>query len=256
VGCAVLVVAAGTSATAATAGRRAASGALDLHAELLVKSLRFGACPAGTPVEIECHPRSGSGRVPGLGDVTVAYLFETDAQTCGGGDIRVPGYTVVLTVRGKGELELTLDEATGCLGEAAARSPTQTYTVTGGTGVYAGASGAGRVDRTLHQTEQGAAGTETFTGSLSVPGLEFDLTPPQLTGARARTVRAARHARRARVTYRVAATDAADGPVAVVCRPASGSRFPVGRTLVRCSATDGSGNTAKAAFRVTVRARR
>jgi hypothetical protein len=37
------------------------------------------------------------------------------------------------------------------------------------------------------------------------------------------------------------------------CSPASGSTFPVGTTTVRCTATDGSGNTGRMSFDVTVR---
>ena len=40
----------------------------------------------------------------------------------------------------------------------------------------------------------------------------------------------------ARVSFKVTATDAVDGPVPAVCAPKSGSRFRIGRTTVRCSA--------------------
>jgi hypothetical protein len=59
-----------------------------------------------------------------------------------------------------------------------------------------------------------------------------------------------------RVTYTVNAVDAVDGSVPVSCQPASGSRFKIGRTLVRCSATDNSANTQTATFTVIVKARR
>ncbi|PVE11558.1 VWA domain-containing protein [Streptomyces scopuliridis] len=47
----------------------------------------------------------------------------------------------------------------------------------------------------------------------------------------------------ARVELTVTAVDANDGRLPVRCTPASGSVFPVGRTLVTCSATDSNGNT-------------
>jgi hypothetical protein len=56
----------------------------------------------------------------------------------------------------------------------------------------------------------------------------------------------------AAVTYRVRADDDRDGAVTAVCVPPSGSRFAVGRTTVRCSATDRAGNLADATFPVTV----
>ena len=125
----------------------------------------------------------------------------------------------------------------------------QSFTVTGGTGPYAGASGSGTLERNI----QFGRRNETWTGMLAVPGLEFDVTPPTLTGARSKTVRAPRRARRVRVTYRVTAIDAVDGQVRVACAPRSGARFPIGRTFVTCEATDSSGNAAGARFAVRVK---
>jgi hypothetical protein len=48
------------------------------------------------------------------------------------------------------------------------------------------------------------------------------------------------------------ASDVVDGPVAVNCSPASGSRFPLGTNLVTCTATDSNGNTATSYFAVYV----
>lgn len=89
-----------------------------------------------------------------------------------------------------------------------------------------------------------------------IRSLTFDLIPPTLSGATAKTVRVPKKAKTARVTYRVTATDDVDGSVPVACQPRSGSRFKVGRTTVRCEATDSSANTAMAAFTVTVKRRR
>lgn len=54
------------------------------------------------------------------------------------------------------------------------------------------------------------------------------------------------------VTYTVTAVDAVDGPVPVVCSPASGSTFALGTTQVMCTARDAVGNVAMAMFNVTV----
>jgi hypothetical protein len=82
-----------------------------------------------------------------------------------------------------------------------------------------------------------------------------DLHPPKLTGAVTKTVRAAKGAKSARVTFEVTAT--ADGrDIPVSCEPPSGSRFPLGRTTVRCWSSDSSRNTAFASFTVTVIPRR
>jgi hypothetical protein len=98
-------------------------------------------------------------------------------------------------------------------------------------------------------------GTETWTGTLVVPGFEFDVTPPTLSGARSKIVRAPNLAKRVRVTYKVTAGDAVDGQVAVTCQPRSGTRFPIGRTVVACEASDTSANIRRAKFVITVKRR-
>ncbi|MET0165776.1 MAG: PxKF domain-containing protein, partial [Vicinamibacterales bacterium] len=55
------------------------------------------------------------------------------------------------------------------------------------------------------------------------------------------------------VTYLLpTASDLVDGSVAVDCKPASGSTFPVGSTSVSCSAKDAHGNASQSAFNVVV----
>ncbi|HZQ02664.1 MAG TPA: HYR domain-containing protein [Gaiellaceae bacterium] len=49
------------------------------------------------------------------------------------------------------------------------------------------------------------------------------------------------------------ASDNRDGSVAVSCVPASGSQFPLGDTVVTCSAHDAAGNSATSTFTVSVR---
>ncbi len=49
------------------------------------------------------------------------------------------------------------------------------------------------------------------------------------------------------------ATDASDPNVDVICVPASGSTFPLGTTVVDCTATDQAGNVAKATFTIVVK---
>ncbi|SCL54400.1 component of the Tol biopolymer transport system [Micromonospora eburnea] len=47
----------------------------------------------------------------------------------------------------------------------------------------------------------------------------------------------------ARVTYRASAVDSAERPLPVRCEPPSGSLFPIGQTVVTCTATDSAGRT-------------
>jgi hypothetical protein len=56
----------------------------------------------------------------------------------------------------------------------------------------------------------------------------------------------------ARVRFSASATDQVDGLVPVACSPSSGASFPLGATLVTCSAVDRSGYTALGDFLVAV----
>ncbi len=56
------------------------------------------------------------------------------------------------------------------------------------------------------------------------------------------------------VTFTATATDAVDASVVVTCVPASGSTFPVGATVVNCSATNNRNKTATGSFNVNVNA--
>ncbi len=259
VGLATLV--GGTPVAAPASGgaeRTADTGMLALRAAFAWDSRRGNFCPPGTASSVECFSREGRGVVPGLGNVSESYIYfvETTPVGCPAGSFKVMGSTARFTVAGKGEIDLAVAESPDCLNLANVLTPRQAFTVTGGTGIYAGASGSGTLDHRGTMTATGAAGTDAWVGTLVVPGLAFDVTPPTLSGAVGKTVRAPRGAKRARVTYKITARDEVDGVVPVSCQPRSGSRFTIGRTLVSCSAADTSGNTRTAKFRITVKARR
>lgn len=254
----VLVVLAATAVAPFAAGgigSSEATGTLDLRASLRIQSVRGANCPPGSSASTECATRTGTGVVSGLGSVTESYTYVVAVThpSCPDGNVKVLGYPTSWTVAAKGEIRFVVATSPDCLSPLAGLNATQSFTITGGTGIYTGASGSGSVTRLLGQTDTGAAGTETWTSTLNVAGLEFDVTAPTIRGATSKTVRAPKRATRVRVTYAVTASDNVDGSVPVQCRPASGSRFKVGRTVVRCSATDASGNAATATFRVTVK---
>ncbi len=253
-----LIVVLATAALGAGGGhdRAAVSGMLDLRAELNMKS-REAACPPEFPQTIECHPRTGQGIVRGLGRVTETYSHDTTtaAPECRG-LVKVLGHAAVFAVEGKGEIRFAVAEAPTCFSPDAALRAPETFTVTGGTGIYTGASGNGRIELLVSFTDTGAIGVDTWIGTLIVPGLEFDVTPPTLRGATSKTVRIPKKRQSVRVTYNVTATDNADASLAVACKPGSGTRFRPGRNTVTCSATDSSGNTKTAAFAITVKRRR
>jgi hypothetical protein len=160
---------------------------------------------------------------------------------------------VTIDVARKGALMISVAELGRCVVQEPSRNEPQSFTIVGGTGLYTGASGQGTVDRQLGQTSSGAAGREKWIGTLTVPGLEFDVVAPVITGTVPKSVRVPKTAKRARVRYRVIARDAVDGVVPVLCRPRSGASFPLGRSLVRCAATDASGNESARSFGVVVR---
>jgi VCBS repeat protein/HYR domain-containing protein len=56
----------------------------------------------------------------------------------------------------------------------------------------------------------------------------------------------------AAVTYAASASDDRDAAPTLNCLPASGSTFPIGLTTVNCTATDASGNSSSASFKVRV----
>ena len=249
-----LMLLAGAAAVGANAGSQSAAATLSLNAKLRLVSI-LGPCPPGVSAST-CAERTSRGPFAGLGQATATYTFLADVgPPCADGWGKALAYPVRFAIASKGDIFFELAEGAQCVNEAdfAVRAQTQTFTVTGGTGIYAGASGTGTVTRVLVTTSSGSTGGETWTGTLTVPGLEFDLTQPTLAGATNKTVRAKKGAKSARVAFRVTAQDDRDGTLPVACTPRSGSRFKTGRTRVTCSSTDSSANTANASFTVTVR---
>ena len=92
-------------------------------------------------------------------------------------------------------------------------------------------------------------GQDTATATFRVTVL--DRAPPALTVPANKFLRTTRKAG-VPVTFTPTALDVVDGPVAVTCTPPSGSIFPIGSTVVACSATDRRGNAAVATFTVSV----
>ena len=239
----------------ASGGAKRGADSLTLHAEFHVAGLMV-ACPPEAPPEAEmCSQRSGTGLVPGLGFVTEDYMYfvdENPSPSCGG--VRALASTGQLNVSGKGTIRFDLAHSEQCVPDfAKANRP---FKITGGSGVYEGAAGTGTVNHDFHEEAGRGVGTDTWSGSLDVPGHEFDLTPPTLSGLVNRAVRVRKGVKRVRVKYRVTAQDMVDGSVPARCEPGSGSRLRVGRTVVKCSATDTSANTATGSFRVVVKSRR
>jgi hypothetical protein len=213
-------------------------------------------CPAGSPALAICQPHLSTGVVPGLGQVSMAYVYTVFPDpVCAGSAAKVLGYSARFTVQGRGEIDFAVAGLPDCFPAPSAtiQSTTQPFTVTGGSGAYAGASGNGVV---RHAGAPGLAGThgrDLWEGAVVVDGLAFDVTAPAISGAVGKVVRARHDATSARVVFRVTASDDVDGPRPVTCTPPSGKPFRVGTTRVRCSAADTSGNVSARSFAIVVR---
>lgn len=228
---------------------------LDLHASVSFVADVAAPCPPGTPATQTCPAVTGEAAVPGLGMVkeTLTEALHHGPPLCNENNVKFLGFPARWVVANKGEIDFALAPSPECITSA----PTLAFTVTGGTGIYAGASGSGTFSEVAHPGNDGKwRGVHTWTGPLRVPGLDFDVTAPTISGANDKVVKMKTTARRTTVSYTVTASDTVDGTVPVTCKPPSGSRFKVGKTRVSCTATDNSGNSASTQFTITVKAGR
>jgi len=255
----ILIIALAVLVTAPTslAGGSTSSGTLTLNAQVSsgYKFVERPFCPAGTPETTrECVQFvTRAGAIPGLGRSTITYVKYFDDTICPN-QVTQPK-NIVVDVAGKGQIDVAMQHPV-CANYAPS-SVVLNGTVSGGTGLFAAASGSLQLSSTVNSPQCGAGGcagssSDTWTGNVSVPGLEFDVTPPTFLGARSKGVKAPRNVKSVRVRYSVTAQDAG-GAVPAKCLPGSGSRFKVGRTKVWCTAEDTSANVATASFTVTVK---
>jgi hypothetical protein len=209
-------------------------------------------CPAGAQATTNCYSivSVGSAVVRGLVQVTTVpnlVFFDSFGTACARRHAQIQ-----LLVAGKGEIDLAT-KSSACIVPDQYTRFLDEVTVTGGSGRYAGASGGGLMDVQIHETGPGSGNSRvTWTGPLTIAGVNFDTSAPQIAGTTSKLVKT-RLAAGARVRYSVSATDATDGSVPAACLPKSGSLFRVGRTTVTCTAGDSSGYPATARFAITVK---
>ncbi len=209
-------------------------------------------CPPVAPATTFCYPASASPVLRGLGKTSMGWTIEEDLTDLDRNCVHAAIARLSIVVAGKGEIDLSA-RSEGC--QPYPDPQTLPYTVLGGSGAYAGATGSGSIVFLSHTEPPLRREIKVrLNGSIDVPGLTFDTTAPVFVPSKSRMVTTA-GARGARVRFSVRATDAVDGLVPVSCKPGSGSLFRIGRTRVTCSATDGSGNTATAGFTITVKSR-
>jgi hypothetical protein len=130
-------------------------------------------------------------------------------------------------------------------------------TCTGGDGTQSVGPGAkfplGTTQVTCSATDVfGHTGSRTF--NINVAYQTPDTTPPSIFVPADIALDATDPTGRV-VTFNVSATDTVSGPItapALSCVPSSGNTFPVGTTVVTCSAIDQQGNRATKTFNVTI----
>jgi hypothetical protein len=86
---------------------------------------------------------------------------------------------------------------------------------------------------------------------IDPPVFEPDKTAPVITCSEDTTVACAGE-KGAVVTFETSALDECDPSPTITCDPASGSEFPLGETVVTCTAVDESGNSSECSFAVMV----
>lgn len=206
-------------------------------------------CPAGTPDTTACYLWAGPGVVPGLGSAQESYeVFLDQADSA----CWHASWQTALTVAGRGEIDAAM-QIPGCANQNSPNNVPATFTVTGGSGSYAGATGSGTLATKPDETSFGSGTSiDTWQGTLDVPGLSFDTTAPTISHVANLHVKT-KAKKRARVIYKLPkANDPTDGNLPVTCRPAPGARFRIGHTRIHCKATDKDGNTATTSITITV----
>ncbi|HVL86561.1 MAG TPA: HYR domain-containing protein, partial [Candidatus Thermoplasmatota archaeon] len=201
-------------------------------------------------VPVVCAPASGS-EFP-LGSTLVTCRATDNAGNTVSGTFTVTVRDTTKPILSGVPASVTL-EATGPGGAAHAwEGPTAVDVVGGALSVVcAPASGStfglGTTTVTCSATDAaGNAAEATFAITVR------DTTPPAITLPSSITLGPVT-ADGARADFVVKASDLVDGPVAVACTPASGSTFPLGRTLVTCRATDAAGNQRSETLAIVVR---
>ena len=97
--------------------------------------------------------------------------------------------------------------------------------------------------------EQGINQTTDF---VVVVDPKTDTNPPVITVPSSTIQVNALSPSGAQVQYQASVTDDFGGSINLTCTPPAGSTFPIGETIVECSATDAAGNTGTSSFTITI----
>src|SRR5215471_373178 len=175
----------------ARGAERRASDSLEIHAVMSGSSSSNQVdCPPGTPSPNECFRYQGEGVVSGLGATTLRFTLVTKTPSPGCEVWSTPDLT--LTVVNRGRIDLVASDPTCQRDDSPSGS--MGFTVTGGSGIYAGARGDGTL--ATNQIEGTTKARFVWEGTITVPGVRFDTTSPTLAGLTNRTVKAPATAKR------------------------------------------------------------
>jgi len=220
-----------------------ASGVVVTYAVPTANDLVYG------PTAVTCLP--GSGNLFPLGD-TIVQCTSADVP----GNITTKTFKVTVVDTTPPRINVPADgavEATGLGGAIVTyATPTATDAVDGTDAVVctpaSGSLFGLGVNVVLCQATDGHGNTGHGSFRITVG----DSTPPLLALPATLTAEATGPAGAA-VTFTVAATDLVDGADPVHCSASSGDTFPLGSTVVQCSASDQHGNGSTGSFTILVR---
>ena len=197
-----------------------------------------------------CSPASGSTFPIGTTTVDCSVTDSDDNTTEGSFTITVIDSPPVLNLPGN-----ITAEATSLSGAVVNFIVTATDVMDGPlTPTCSETSGTFPIGDTTVDCSVTDSGGHTTAGSFTITVYD---SPPVLSLPGDITAEATSPAGAA-VNFSATATDLIDGPIPVICSPASGSTFPItgwfsSGVRVDCSATDSGGNTVSGSFRVRVR---
>lgn len=197
-----------------------------------------------------CTPISGSAFA--LGDTTVT-CSATDTHGNKATDINFVVHVVDTTPPTINPQADIITEATGPTGATVSYTSPATHDAVDGDGVASCVPTSGSTftlgDTTVKCDATDVHGNKAIQTTFKVT--VQDTTPPTVT-VPADIIAEATGPTGAAVTFTVTATDIVDGSVIPTCTPISGATFPLGNTLVICSATDTHSNTGSGSFSIKV----
>jgi hypothetical protein len=135
----------------------------------VTESFSAAACPPGTAANLLCAASVGSGKLSHVGKVTSSFLGIVDPAALAATGCTTEAATGTLTASNGDQINVTDGNTVVCLTSPTTGSVTGTFTVSGGTGRFADASGGGTFTATMTIGDNFVGtSTEIYTGSLSM----------------------------------------------------------------------------------------